>query len=573
MAAPGFSVSRSSWKPGKAACISYYQLHKHTKRRNIMLKHLTALAVVAFFVALGFCSPVQAANESAGIDSVTFQVHMGALIQTGAFNPATDTVVIRGDFQVMAGDTGHYGSSGNQNWGGIAFMMAQSGSNDSIYTLMVPFPDTAATKTINFKYVVINAANSYGDSVTNGGMWESVNNHTYTITSASSQTIPLTYFNNQMPGVVATVNITFQVDMTKMIAQGFNSAVDSVYVVGSVSPLNWGYHAGNVMSASFADPNIYEVTIPFSYVIGNRVDFKLFGAGADPFSNGGWESGDNHFFAFPKADTTVLWTPNLNVTIPSTEPTTVVFHLDMNNAYDGINYQPITNVTGVWITGSVRPLNWPPSGWPLADTVDESSAIDTMAQLHKMYDDGTHGDSVANDNKWTLTLTFSQGVSSYVEYKFGAKFAGYDTLTIGTVVSNGSLIDNECRTGVNHTMTLSGSNMKVYNHFGDMDPGNPGTTGIKHGPDGLPAKFALSQNYPNPFNPTTQINYSVPRNSFVTLKVYNVLGQEVATLYSGMQKAGNYIADFNASRLASGVYFYSLKAANFSSVKKMMLLK
>ena len=60
---------------------------------------------------------------------------------------------------------------------------------------------------------------------------------------------------------------------------------------------------------------------------------------------------------------------------------------------------------------------------------------------------------------------------------------------------------------------------------------------------------------------------------FVTLKIYNVLGQEVATLYSGLQKAGNYAATFNAGRFASGVYFYRLSAGSFSSVKKMMLLK
>ncbi len=89
----------------------------------------------------------------------------------------------------------------------------------------------------------------------------------------------------------------------------------------------------------------------------------------------------------------------------------------------------------------------------------------------------------------------------------------------------------------------------------------------------VPATYALSQNYPNPFNPTTEIKYSVPRNGFVTLKVYNVLGQEVATLFSGIRRPGNYSATFNGSRFASGVYFYRLQAGSVSITKKLMLLK
>lgn len=95
---------------------------------------------------------------------------------------------------------------------------------------------------------------------------------------------------------------------------------------------------------------------------------------------------------------------------------------------------------------------------------------------------------------------------------------------------------------------------------------------VKENPGGVPS-FRLYQNYPNPFNPATEINYSVPRNGFLTLKVYNVLGQEVATLFSGMRIPGRYQATFNASRFASGVYFYRLQAGGYSVTKKMLLLK
>ena len=89
----------------------------------------------------------------------------------------------------------------------------------------------------------------------------------------------------------------------------------------------------------------------------------------------------------------------------------------------------------------------------------------------------------------------------------------------------------------------------------------------------LPSAFQLENNYPNPFNPTTTIGYEVPFTSKVSLKVYNVLGQEVATLFEGVRQAGYYKATFDASNLTSGVYFYRLTANNFVATKKLMLMK
>ena len=85
--------------------------------------------------------------------------------------------------------------------------------------------------------------------------------------------------------------------------------------------------------------------------------------------------------------------------------------------------------------------------------------------------------------------------------------------------------------------------------------------------------FTLDQNYPNPFNPSTTISYAIPQPAQVTLKVYNIVGQEVATLVNGYQTSGRYDVTFNASRMASGVYFYRLQTGSFSNIKKMVLLK
>jgi len=89
----------------------------------------------------------------------------------------------------------------------------------------------------------------------------------------------------------------------------------------------------------------------------------------------------------------------------------------------------------------------------------------------------------------------------------------------------------------------------------------------------IPLKFALKQNYPNPFNPTTQIQYSVPNQVLVSLKVFDCLGREVKTLVSEAKPAGNYQVEFNAANLPSGVYFCRIRAGSFNQVRKMLLIK
>jgi uncharacterized delta-60 repeat protein len=89
----------------------------------------------------------------------------------------------------------------------------------------------------------------------------------------------------------------------------------------------------------------------------------------------------------------------------------------------------------------------------------------------------------------------------------------------------------------------------------------------------LPKTYALYQNYPNPFNPTTILTYSIPKSSFVTIKVYDVIGREVAALVNEEKPAGDYSITFNASNLASGIYFYKMQAGRFEKTKKLILLK
>ncbi|HKJ81655.1 MAG TPA: T9SS type A sorting domain-containing protein [Ignavibacteriaceae bacterium] len=98
-------------------------------------------------------------------------------------------------------------------------------------------------------------------------------------------------------------------------------------------------------------------------------------------------------------------------------------------------------------------------------------------------------------------------------------------------------------------------------------------TAVKNEPSNVIKNYALSQNYPNPFNPTTEINYTVAKAGFVTLRVYDILGREVANLVNGYKNAGNFNVNFNASRLASGTYIYQMSVNGVTISKKMVLLK
>ncbi len=109
----------------------------------------------------------------------------------------------------------------------------------------------------------------------------------------------------------------------------------------------------------------------------------------------------------------------------------------------------------------------------------------------------------------------------------------------------------------------------------DWSPEKPMITGVKNDNFAaqIPSTFQLYQNYPNPFNPTTTIRYALPKSSIVTVKIYDILGREVKTLLHEVKPAGQYNLRFDASNLASGIYFYVLRAGDFVQTKKMILLK
>jgi hypothetical protein len=98
-------------------------------------------------------------------------------------------------------------------------------------------------------------------------------------------------------------------------------------------------------------------------------------------------------------------------------------------------------------------------------------------------------------------------------------------------------------------------------------------TGVKQDKENAPISFALYENYPNPFNPTTTISFSLPSRSFVSLKIFDLLGREVATVISEEMSAGRFSKQWNAAKFSSGIYFCRLTAGGSTQVKKMLLVK
>lgn len=150
-------------------------------------------------------------------------------------------------------------------------------------------------------------------------------------------------------------------------------------------------------------------------------------------------------------------------------------------------------------------------------------------------------------------------------------------VTIGTTAAMKGIILCQTTIAMSTGATLNGIALAQTAVTLDASTVTKPTTVTSVGNDAVPQAFYLDQNYPNPFNPSTKIQYTIGNAGLVSLKVYDVLGDEVATLVNSNQEAGSYTVPFNTSNaklnLSSGVYFYRLEAGSFISTKKLVLLK
>ena len=181
--------------------------------------------------------------------------------------------------------------------------------------------------------------------------------------------------------------------------------------------------------------------------------------------------------------------------------------------------------------------------------------------------------------------TTNSGLNWYSQPNSGGNSINFKDAETGVTAGNDGTIKITTNGGFNWNNDISGTNNHLYSVHYSSDGvmcavGEKGTiicntnlVGIKELNKNIPQNYLLHQNYPNPFNPSTNIKFDIPKNEFVTLKVIDLLGQEVAILVNEKLSAGTYEVGWNASGYPSGVYFYRLQIDNFAKVNKMILAK
>jgi hypothetical protein len=194
---------------------------------------------------------------------------------------------------------------------------------------------------------------------------------------------------------------------------------------------------------------------------------------------------------------------------------------------------------------------------------------------------------VANDSGEVISLDINMNILWY--YKTSNSIVApllyyQSTLYVGTLgnqvialydAADSSILhktgSSQQKTGKPVWATFQGNNQRtgMYSSSGTND----GTTGINNSGSGLPVDYTLMQNYPNPFNPSTTIQFALPKEGRVSIKVFNILGKYIATLLDGFQIAGYHEVTFHGDSFSSGIYFYQMRVGSFIETKKMMLMK
>lgn len=500
------------------------------------------------------------AGEYTGIETpVEFNVDMTLPINQGNVTPGVTNVFVAGNFS---------------DWQNAAVQM-EDPDGDSVYTASI---DTLSGATLFYKFIYSGsdaASGSWEDNLT-GDDIAANGNRVYGVVDADTG---LTRFwNNSDPNVnLADGTILFGVDMSVMEETGiFDPVTDSVQIRGGFNGWNDSDPDDSRLKQDFLNPAAWDIQVFFNQAeVGAVQNYKYFVTLADtgdswedgyerPLSQGGGNR-DVDFMGVDGQEVGKRYYDDVHPdwVVPAGTTLEVTFNVDMTDAADGamqaIPFDPAADKV-YWLPE--QPAFTRVMGWTDSDTMRVLELTDSDGDM--VYS-GTLMVEGPSWNAFEYRYTFydeSEGVftqepSGFSDFAYRVRYA---SMTAARTFN--SPYDMPQDTWLNQE-----------DKSAESEEQPEGWVSSVRDLDVIANSFELQQNYPNPFNPSTIIKFAIPKESKVSLKVYNLLGQEISTLLNQELKAGSYEVDFKASNLASGIYFYSIEAGSFSATKKMMLLK
>ncbi|MCG8372225.1 MAG: T9SS type A sorting domain-containing protein [Balneolales bacterium] len=548
-------------------------------------------------------------------DSVTlmFRVNVGAFVQDFSFDPTTDKVGVRGSTDLFDNPA---------DWSASAFYLDQQGSSsDNLFYAGTLKVDNEAADTLGslpYKFVL----ETEGGSVFWDNLPGSPDGNRFLDIPTQDSTIRWVNFQEVAPtaATIVTADVTFEVNVAVLEILGyFDSGIGDEIVVRGEPPLDWGTSESN--TATFDDEDVrWTLTQEYTKAIDTQFKYKYFIEyhesrtdetsenyieAIDENEDFGYEEpattgGADRLFDFIDATAQGTGLQYFNdistggiITAENTPNGTmsVTFEIDMSPALEAdVPFDPTSDSLYLQLESKFTALiNGYRSGGGFFEDV---SANGTAEDIESLRFTAVEGET----NIYSLTLDLVLPTINDFGYvvRYGKPFSDYEGM-----VTNGDGFAAGRRYYQFATPTsvvfqgedpflgeVYNSSWSETNQFQrvtwapddleyEIQPDYPSLVGTSNEDEGVnPELFSLHQNYPNPFNPTTNIGFTLPNAANVTLTVYNVLGQEVASILDGKtMTSGTHTVAFDARALASGMYIYRIEAGNFVSTKRMMLIK
>jgi hypothetical protein len=497
--------------------------------------------------------------------TVKFQVNMSIKLRELTFQPQNgDIVRISGSFN---------------GWSNLSSTdtLKSTGSTDSIYTRNVTLNEGDK---IFYKFLKTPAR---GGIDWEGNQPTSSTNREYTVPVGGGN-IPLVWFDNDsVYNAALQLNLLWQTDMSPFITLGwFNPAKDSVDVRGGFT--GW---SSQKMQSNTLTPNIWEYTSQnFIAPIGSSQSYKYYirfdsaTVMTPPVRFPGliWGGTTDNRDGFAYEHPAVRGDGNNEYVI-----TSAANQIPQRSYFSQISPWGLLKTTDT-VNVTLKVNMGPATRYsdPFSPTLDTLYLVfqDAIWRSSQVKAQGSFAAERKMTRQSSTDSVFTYTFKVVGKTHYGMHYTYRYNRSTGTSVSQGGGLGGQNPYIARFIPFLNGVWPKTYTAPTDQWKKDapltgetaPFTTDVEN-QAAVPLVYQLHQNYPNPFNPTTNIRYVLPIQSKVSLKVYNILGQVVANLMDQIQPAGNHVVGFDASRLATGVYFYRLEAGTFREVKKMMLIK